>query len=290
MIFTALIVLMKMRQKARESFLNDSVTLQKYINKFNTAILQSEKITIPYPVYYINMDKDIERKKHLENQKLYVNADFRRIRGFNGREITNKNHDIVDGIEFENEYEELTKSEIGCTISHLLAIDTAWKNGDKIAIICEDDISFSTISIIPDLEDIVDDSPSDWEILQLCSFLDDYNGKMSSSLQYIKRVYPEHAFWGCGFYIINRKGMDRILKAAKKDRDKNFYSIKPVRKLFPRGGVADGYILDLATTYASFPSLFIVDNTELDSTIHTDHTSRHIRNSLLTVERLVELY
>lgn len=287
LVLATLIYAASRRQRARESFLNDSVTLQKYINNFQTAILQTGKIDIPFPVYYINMDKDTERRKHLETQKLYVNAIFHRIPGFNGREITNKHHDVVDGIEFENAYDDLTKSEIGCCLSHLIAIDTAWKNGDEIAIICEDDISFSTTAVIPDLIEVLDDAPADWEILQLCSYLDGYNGKSPSSLQYIKREYPERAFWGCCFYVINRKGMEKILKASKKN---GVYTIKPIRKLFPRGGVADGYILDLANTYASFPSLFIVDNTEMDSTIHTDHTSHHIRNSLLTVERLVELY
>jgi GR25 family glycosyltransferase involved in LPS biosynthesis len=42
----------------------------------------------------------------------------------------------------------MTKSEIGCTMSHLIAIKKAYKNGHEIAMICEDDILFDTCTFM----------------------------------------------------------------------------------------------------------------------------------------------
>jgi GR25 family glycosyltransferase involved in LPS biosynthesis len=313
LIFSLLVFTMYKKQQKIEKFMGDSSRLQKYINNFYKKFLKNgTKYIISYPIYYINMDKDTERKTSLlQDQKTYIEANLYRIPGFNGKEIENKQGDSVDGITFENYYDELSKGEIGCCISHLIAIYTAWKRGDEIAIICEDDISFCTTSVIPNLEDVIDNAPDDWEILQLCSFQYAYNGNLSSDIQYIKRQYPNSAFWSCGLYMINRKGMKKILNTVKKDIDKNLYSIKPIRNstpqefnnfllmqashtptkyIFPLSAVADAYIYDLANTYSTFPSLFLANNSELDSTIHIDHTSYHLKNSLNTAERLSQMY
>jgi hypothetical protein len=57
---------------------------------------------------------------------------------------------------------------MGCTLSHIKAIYTAFKNNDELAIICEDDVSFSLLPFWPvSLNDIVKDFPSDWKVISL---------------------------------------------------------------------------------------------------------------------------
>lgn len=246
------------------------------------------KCKIDYPIFYINMDKHVERRNYMENQLKKISTDFHRIKGFNGYEIKNKTEDEVEGIKFKNFYPTLSNAEIGCTLSHILAIKEAYKSGKNVAIICEDDIMFDTCSLVPNVSKIVDDAPKDWEILQLC-----ISGSMDGSLarvykdipkfpdiSYIKREYPKKYFWSTACYLINRKGMEKILDIVCKNTD--IISITPIKHNpeYPHFGAADSYLLDLVNTYSVLPSLFAANNTDLDSTIHPDHTPSHIEHSL----------
>ena len=94
-------------------------------DKYNDTI-KPKKITIP--VYYINMDKYEDRRKYMEEHLKKYTDNYQRIKGFNGYLIENKENDIVDGVQFFNDYAELTKAEIGCTMSHLMAIKKAYDN------------------------------------------------------------------------------------------------------------------------------------------------------------------
>jgi hypothetical protein len=293
-----------------ETYKNDKQTLKNYISQFNGAFLEKNtKYKIPFPIYYLNMDKDTDRLNNLiKEQETYIDAKMTRIRGFNGKQIKNRQTDTVDGITFVNYYQDLSNSEIGCCVTHLMAINTAWKNGDQMAMIIEDDISFSSTAIIPKLEDVINDAPDDWDILQLASFGNDYDVVPQTEIKYIKRKYPQEAFWSCGCYIINRRAMEKIVKIIKPHESKELYIIQPIRaasmneinnckmlkhtefKGFPLYGVSDGYIYDLVNTYSTLPSLFLVNNSELDSTMHTDHTDYHVANALTTAKRLERLY
>lgn len=241
------------------------------------------KCNINYPIFYINMDKHVERMKYMENQLSKISTNFHRIKGFNGYDITNKVEDKVNHIKFKNFYTSLSKAEIGCTLSHILAIKEAYKRGEIIAMICEDDIMFDTCSLVPNISEVVYNAPKDWEILQLCNGLNeglnsDY-GK-APIISYIKREYPQKYFWSAACYLINRKGMEKILDIVCKETD--VISIIPIKydPEYPHSGAADFYLYDLVNTYSVLPSLFLQDNTDLESTIHTDHTQIHIENSL----------
>lgn len=298
------------KYKQFEKYKNDKTDLKKYINKFHKIFLQKgQKYKIPFTIYYINMDKDVHRLESLMNEQRYIDAKMTRIRGFNGKLIKNRKGDTIEGTSFVNYYKDLSNSEIGCCISHLKAIDTAWTNGDEIAMIIEDDISFSSTAIIPQLEDFINKAPFDWEIIQLVSFGNNFDPTVySDDVTYIKRSYPDQAFWSCGCYIINRRGMEKIIKVIKPNPSKNLFVIQPIRPAtfteisnatalkhtyfsgFPLYGVSDGYIYDLVNTYSTSPSLFIVNNSEIDSTMHTDHTDYHVANALTTAKSLEQLY
>ncbi len=293
-----------------ELYKNDKQTLKNYISQFHGTFLQkNSKYTIPFPIYYLNMDKDTDRLNTLmKEQDTYINAKMTRIRGFNGKLIKNRQTDTIDGVTFVNYYRDLSNSEIGCCVTHLMAINTAWKNGDQMAMIIEDDISFCSTAIIPDLQTVINNAPDDWDILQLASFGNDYDVVPQTEIKYIKRKYPNEAFWSCGCYIINRRAMEKIIKVIKPHESKELYIIQPIRaasfneinncrmlkytefKGYPLYGVSDGYIYDLVNTYSTSPSLFIVNNSELESTMHTDHTDYHVANALTTAKRLERLY
>lgn len=283
------ILVIILRQKSDLSTLKSKLKKQiKNIQYYNS--LSEHTCQVPYPVYYLNMDKDIDRKNAIETQLKKISNNFTRIPGFNGYQIKNLFHDIVDGLGFYNFYQDMTKSEIGCTISHILAIEKARKDNAWVAMICEDDISFDTCSLAVPVETIATRAPPDWEILQLTSI----GGNMEKiyksikspwELRYIKRKKPENAFWGGACYLINRKGMDKILSVTSQNPGEVF--IGPKTPNFPLFGQADEFIFDLVVTYAVLPCQFFVNNTDLESTIHTDHTRGHILNSLLIVSKFL---
>lgn len=259
----------------------------KNIDLYN--LLNNETCNIYIPVYYINMDKDTNRKIFMEEQFKKIKCKYTRIKGFNGKNIINKKEDNLDGISFRNDYDDISLPEIGCTLSHLFAIKTAFENNDTIAIICEDDLLFNTCSLIKPLLQIVDEAPNDWEILQLNSSIDSefYKKYKNHSTIHYHKHNSTNKTWSSACYIINKKGMEKILNITNSLYNSNFFYLKIVslNPIFPKYGTSDTYILDNLNTYAVLPSLFIVDNTINNSTIHTDHTDSHIQYSINTLKK-----
>jgi len=262
----------------------DEVKTNKQINKIieiidRLAIKRINKI----PVYYINMDKDVDRREYMESQLPNHFEQYHRIPGFNGKKIKDKYHDTIDGVEFYNEFEN-SLSEIGCTLSHLLAIKTAYENEDEIACIMEDDVYMNLLNINDEsLDEIVKNIHIEWEILKLFH-LD--STKLNKEFIPIKK-HNFHLFndnsntFSTVCYLINRKGMEKILSIMGHNP---FYLMKYMGNTC----TADYILYNQVKTYDIEPSLVTINNTELDSTIHNDHTSNHIEMSLKKLEKYKE--
>jgi len=225
------------------------------------------------------MDKDFDRRLYMEKQLNSLCRNYKRIKGINGKKITNISNDIVDNINFINDYPNLMKTEIGCILSHFMAIRAAYDDYQDIAIICEDDVSFDTIGLIPDLKEICNNAPDDWEILQLISG----NKTNDKTIKYIKREKNGSASTAC--YLINRKGIEKILNTVLSN---DAITIKEIEEGYPTLGVADEYIYSLVNTYIVTPSLFFVNNLDLESNIHSWDTEVHIGWTLDTIKTLIK--
>lgn len=236
--------------------------------------------SIPYPIYYINMDKDVDRRIYMEKELAKISSCpyIFRVKGFNGYKIKNSNHDSVDGVKFNNKYK-MTKSEIGCTMSHLLAIKKAYDNNDDIAVIFEDDISFDVCTFNTPIKNIIDSAPKDWELLQLFTFGKSIEGNVKSlnklyskDKTYIK-YSPTDIFYSTAAYVLNKNGMRKIIEKVYKNGE---YNIEPTSKNFPKEGTADVFIYKLIdNAYVINPSIFITNDISLTSTIHPDHELSH---------------
>lgn len=284
------------KHKSKLLSLKNKEKLKDLINNLKT---HNEKVgftcDIPCPVYYINMDKDTDRRNFMERQiEKMPNVHFTRITGFNGYAIENKRNDVIKHdhalIEFVNKYDEMSKSEIGCTMSHLIAIKKAYKNGDKIAMICEDDILFDTCTLIKPISEMIENAPKNWEILQLSSFTPKEiheKSKNHPNTEYI-RNNGKQRHYNTACYLINRNGMETILKMTSSIHRDNFFIINKNLN-FPSSGTADTFIYEICVTYTILPVPFTVDNTDNDSTIHTDHTDEHIMYSINTLSKFNEI-
>lgn len=87
------------------------------------------------PTYVINLKRRVDRLEYLKEH-------FRQ-NGVNLYFIV----DAVDGNNIENTTN-LSNSELGCTMSHLLAIRSFYDSGHEFAMICEDDINLSNLNKI----------------------------------------------------------------------------------------------------------------------------------------------
>jgi GR25 family glycosyltransferase involved in LPS biosynthesis len=256
------------------------------------------RCNFPYPIFYINMDKHQERRNYMESQLNRFAKNYTRIPGVDGSKIQNTENDSIQGLKFVNEYPKMSKAEIGCTLSHFLAISEVLKSGKDIAMICEDDIMLEMCGLTPPIEKILENAPPDWEILQLCisgtmdgslgDIYETYNLKSFSKMKFLERKWPKDVFWSTACYLINRKGAEKIVSAM---RTGDAISIRPSSQnpLFPTHGSADTYLLDITRTYSVLPAIFAANNTELESTIHPDHTPSHIQHSLTILSPLKDI-
>lgn len=253
----------------------------KIINRLKTHTSNIKQINIP--IYYINMDKNPERREFMENQLSPYSKNVNRIVGYNGYKIKNRKTDTVDGITFFNNYPELKNSEIGCLMSHLLAIKTSYEKGDEIALILEDDTVINLINMLDfEFDTIYKKAPHDWELISLFH-MSKWNSELltkfyhSEEYQYLRHNNIDYLYSLVG-YLINRKGMKKVLDFVYDYHNNVFYLGKDM-KVAPNGP-ADFFLYDITTSYYFTPDIFYPNNLALQSTIHTDHTDAHISRSL----------
>ena len=235
---------------------------------------------IDVPVFYINLDKSINRNNYLINElNKYKVQNYKRISAIDGSKIKNIKNDTIDGITFINNYN-IRKNEIGCTLSHIKAIYNIYNNNYNIALIVEDDASFILSKLWKyKLSEFIKNIPSDWGIIQLwCNRINLTD----------KNLYRSHKFedYGAVAYLINKKGANDIINNT------GFPNVKLGEKingiLYPINGVADLFIYELTKTYVINIPLFIPFNDlNYPSTIQT---TIHSISTLNTVKSILDYY
>ena len=273
-IITALILYL-----IKDKFINDLYKHNSKIIEYNRKKLQDEykinyKMKDPkylanianknigyIPMYYINLDRSISRRNDLEKQLNMYNLTAIRISGLDGKKLkynTNRSKSYlsgeIDGTKFISFYPELTPSEIGCTLSHFKAVEQAYNDGHQIAIILEDDIGFDMVPHWDKtMHDIITTFPSNWTVINL-----------NSSCNINKIIsYTQKQCWSTSAYILNRKGMEYILKLKTSN---GIWEIKKPMFGLCDEGVADCLIYTAGPgAYSYHQSLFFT--TPVDSVI-----------------------
>lgn len=165
-------------------------------------------------VYWINLNRSIERRNHMYFLFATYFINNKRIEAYDGKEI-----DTYNNLDFEVTNKNINNYEYCCTFSHLKSIKTAYDNGDKMAIISEDDLCLDYYKKWKhNITEIINIAPEDWEIIKLHCNYEKHINKL------IKRhnTFSEHRtpfFWkwenrssSALLYIINRNGMKKIIE------------------------------------------------------------------------------
>lgn len=215
-------------------------------------------------IYYINLNRSTERRSHME--KIFLDSVFDeipvvRINAYDGQ--TKKMDVYFDIDETSGTYnnDAINNKEYACTLSHLESIQRFSKSPYEIALILEDDITleYKKYWKTP-IEQIMEDAPADWEIIQLC-IITENNTK-------INELYTLHTedLNSTGAYIIKRNAAKKVIEKIyynnKYNLDNSYYH------------AADNAIYKLFKTYTYQYPLFTY-KTNNDSTIHSDHLPVH---------------
>jgi len=203
------------------------------------------------PIYYLNLDGQLDRKQYMEDQFKYWEVEnYTRISAYDGRE--DDLSDIIKG-----KYPDMmTSGEIGCVTSHLKAIKHWYETSDSpYAIIMEDDCSLDPVHYWNfTWQDFYSQIPYDWDVVQIAIIC---TGDIHVKLH--KRFVND---FSTACYLINRHHAEKLLKFHIKD---NKYRLDNGVKPRP---VADDLIYNSGNTY-SIPILLY--QIELGSSIHPDH-------------------
>jgi len=176
------------------------------------------------------MDIDTEKNDSMIEQLEKYNLKYTRVPAVIGKNVVQDKVDVVDGIKYILSKKMINKAK-GCLISHFKCYNMIYndmiKSNYRNAIIFEDDISFELINLwkgVTNMGKVIKKAPKDWEIIKLNSS----NNKVTKTA-FVNRIthytdnefLNQYVFKDCNSstlaYIINKKGIEKILKKFYKD-------------------------------------------------------------------------
>ncbi|QDZ22093.1 hypothetical protein HOP50_06g46330 [Chloropicon primus] len=190
-------------------------------------------------IYWINLDESVGRRASMETMLKSAAASFPTVRSTRVTGIdTEAVRDMLrrgrvklkeglaaapSGAEetwklnFRNEY---TEGQFACALSHLTAIKRAYDDNSELALILEDDVSVPA-SFLETWEWYAAMAPPDWTILQWYT----NNPVVANASFHYQDPWiswmPGH--WGTQAYMVNRDGMERILRGVQGDASAHWY-------------------------------------------------------------------
>lgn len=180
-------------------------------------IEQFENIEKSMYQYVINLDRNAERYQNfLSKYQQHMNGNINRFSAVDGSKLSYENlqmivsPDVLEGIKRidvtgkRESDKQLTRGMIGCYMSHLELYKYALKNDNNIIMVFEDDayIDRDLTEFLQNLNEF----PIDWDILVL-GYVRIFTEKPYSYSW--SRLYD---FWGTQAYIINKYGMEKMLR------------------------------------------------------------------------------
>jgi GR25 family glycosyltransferase involved in LPS biosynthesis len=243
------------------------------------------------PIYYINLDRSVERRKHFEKQvKRYsIQNPIRRIEAVDGkRDLSSVHHGQLKDFSFENRLGKVSWGEAGCTLSHLRTFLRIFRDGHDKALIFEDDVSFCLLPFWPEsLESLISKLPPDNHVVHMAS-------PHANKNQTFKMLTSKD--WVTLAYLVSRKAIQKLLS----ELCPNFHLQKLPHFVFQRVKnpvfKRQAFIADVGL-YPRFHPLVLTkfpafttqnDLGALNSTIHQDHTPVHLEWKRKALEFYVE--
>ena len=229
-------------------------------------------------IYWINLDRSKDRyndMNELFKDDCFANIPNERIAAFDGK----LNSELMYSKLVLNE-KNISDNEYGCLLSHLEAIRIFNQTDNKVALIVEDDMNLEFKKYWKEsIKQIMNNAPSDWEIIQLNYILmgDDPFYNWNTADNYIKGGRPSTLS-----YIINKKGSNKIINSTYIN---NKYVLVP-----KVGHAADSYMYSITNTYRYKYPMFIYKSDDMVSTIDNGHNNINLESKNSILEQYKKLY
>ena len=260
-------------------YMYSSLLLSAQLNNvFNSSLLAIDKFKLINNIdviYWINLDKSVERKTNMEHILSNFPIHNNRISAVDGtinNDIKNTYFSLDNNSKY---YPNYSNTEYAILASHLNAIDKfiTEDNNYEYCLIFEDDLSLDFIQYWnKPISEIINDAPHDWEILML--------GYFSLNLNYQHDYSKWNNEWSALSYIVNKKNIKNsnklkqlkiinIDKNIKKNKNNFKWKCNEYDLM-----VSDNYIFSKFNTYVYKYPYFTFPNNN-DSTLHSDHLNYH---------------
>ena len=171
-----------------------------------------------FPIFYINLDRSVERNNEIINTLTSKNIVNYRVSGIDLQNIDkNALYDgVIDDIKYhvKNTQKCFGKKEIAIILSHIKCLKKIVESEYDICVVCEDDTSFEYIDNWNEtIDDIIKHAPKNWKILKLHTSID--TAIKNNIVQYNKKInylplYKE-ALSSAGCYIIKKSSAIELL-------------------------------------------------------------------------------
>ncbi len=163
--------------------------------------------------YIINMDSAVERWEHVKAAFSVTGIPFQRIPGVNGRALQFPIPEFNERLYRRRHGKLPNPGQIGCYLSHLLALDTFLESDREFGIICEDDIR-----PVRNLRCIVEEAiayRNDWDILRLCGFHNSHPRPFAQLSDGYSLAVNFTRLCGTGAYMLNRRAAEILREGLK---------------------------------------------------------------------------
>jgi GR25 family glycosyltransferase involved in LPS biosynthesis len=255
-----------------------NLTIKQIYNPDEYEISKPPRDNIKYMdgidiVYWINLDRSNDRRIQMNTifqDPVFKGMNIERISAVDGR----KPNIVYPKLNFM--YKQKNDYEYACMLSHLETIRRFSRTNYDVALIMEDDI---TLELKPywrkSVREIIENAPSDWEVIQLCYII---NGNQSNPNQF--KLYQRNIRNMCvsaAAYLINNKTAKKIINDIYIDGKYNLehYLIHH----------ADCYIFSKSITYTYKYPYFIYKSNN-DSLLHPEDLNHHERSK----RKVIEMY
>lgn len=234
-----------------------------------------DKTFIEIPKYYINLDRSEDRnKKFITQMSEYGIKNFKRIKAFDGNNITNLRSGIIDNYEYYNYYgttgNKHEKIEFAVTLSHIKAIISAYEDNCDFAVIMEDDINLCTVPYWKfELKDFLNENA---DIILLA------NNKYERGDIKLKKCPTAFGYANGVCYIVTKKGM---LKAKDFMVNNKYVFLEEHNLCRTQATVFDRGFLNYFEVYYVSKSLFISEDLQQKSLVHSNTSTNDITKKLL---------
>ena len=229
-------------------------------------------------IYWINLERSKDRKKKMEilfQDPIFFGKPIQRIKAIDGNA-----DNVYDKLNIEKKSN--NKLEYACLLSHLTAIKTFSESTYETALILEDDMTLEFKKYWRStLRTVIENAPSDWEIIQLC-----YITSTKLIADYTLNNYGKNRYGNIASmaaYIINNKAAKKFINEAYNPVS-NKYTLKNYHT-----HEADHYLYKCLKTY-TYKYPFFIYPTENTSTLHPEDLTSHIRSKIKQEQMYLKTY